>query len=86
MSLEEELLYKLEDGIATVCLNRPHRKNALSTNLVNMMADMWEKVDNDDDVKVIVLTSTDCGVFCAGMDLKEAAEIKKTTGDDVLSN
>lgn len=85
MSLEEELLYKLEDGIATVCLNRPHRKNALSTNLVNMMADMWEKVDSDDNVKVIVLTSTDCGVFCAGMDLKEASEIKKTTGDDVLS-
>ncbi len=81
----EELIYKVEEGVATVSLNRPHRKNALSISLVNKLADSWDAIDKDDAVKVVVLTSTDCGVFCAGMDLKEAAEIKKTTGDDVLS-
>ncbi|MDX2425357.1 MAG: enoyl-CoA hydratase-related protein [Cycloclasticus sp.] len=85
MNSNDELIYTLDDGIATICLNRPHRKNALSISLVNKLADAWEQADTNDEVKVIVLTSTDCGVFCAGMDLKEAAEIKKTTGDDVLS-
>ena len=85
MPNENELIYKVEEGIATVSLNRPHRKNALSTSLVNKLAETWEAIDEDDEVRVAVLTSADCGVFCAGMDLKEAAEIKKETGDDVLS-
>jgi Enoyl-CoA hydratase/carnithine racemase len=72
----DELIYQLEEGVATIKLNRPERKNALSTSLVNKLADAWDEVDTNDAVKVVVLTSADCGVFCAGMDLKEAAEIK----------
>tara|TARA_R110002096_G_scaffold421037_4_gene626504 strand:+ start:2429 stop:3214 length:786 start_codon:yes stop_codon:yes gene_type:complete len=85
MSTNDELIYNVDAGIATVTLNRPHRKNALSTGLVDKLADAWKRIDDDDAVKVVILTSTDCGVFSAGMDLKEAAEIKKTTGKDVLS-
>lgn len=85
MTTSEELIYTLDNGVATVKLNRPERKNALSISLVNKLADIWEEVDTNDDIKVVLLTSTDCGVFCAGMDLKEAAEIKAETGDDVLS-
>ncbi|ORU90827.1 MAG: enoyl-CoA hydratase [Cycloclasticus sp. symbiont of Poecilosclerida sp. M] len=85
MTTNEELIYTLEDGVATVKLNRPERKNALSISLVNKLTEVWQDVDTNDDVKVIVLTSADCGVFCAGMDLKEAAEIKAKTGDDALS-
>ncbi|HIF17410.1 MAG TPA: enoyl-CoA hydratase/isomerase family protein [Cycloclasticus sp.] len=81
----DELIYEVNNGVATICLNRPERKNALSTSLVGKLRDAWEWVDTDDAVKVVVLTSTDCGVFCAGMDLKEAAEIKQQTGEDVLS-
>jgi len=80
-----ELRYQVEAGIATITLNRPQQKNALSTSLINQLADLWTQVDKDEGVKVIVLTSTDCGVFCAGMDLKEAAEIKRHTGKDVLT-
>ncbi|PCI67495.1 MAG: enoyl-CoA hydratase [Piscirickettsiaceae bacterium] len=85
MTNSDELIYKVNDGIATICLNRPERKNALSTSLVGKLRDAWEAVDEDSNVKVVVLTSTDCGVFCAGMDLKEAAEIKQKTGADILS-
>jgi len=81
----EELIYSVNNGIATVTINRPARKNALSTYVVKALAEAWEKFDNDEQVKVAILTSTDCGVFSAGMDLKEAAEIRKTTGVDVLA-
>ena len=85
VSTNQELIYQLDNGVATLTINRPERKNALSTSLLNKLADAWEELDNNEEVKVVVLTSSDCGVFCAGMDLKEAAEIKQSTGDDVLS-
>jgi enoyl-CoA hydratase len=35
---------KIEDGIATVCINRPERKNALSVAATNGLTDAWEKI------------------------------------------
>ena len=78
------LKFKIDNGIATVTLNRPKRKNALSIELSNQLTDIWESIDDNDEVKVIILTSTDCGVFCAGMDLKEAAEIHERGDKDIL--
>lgn len=78
------VLYDLQDGIATITLNRPHRKNALSIATTEQLASLWKTVEEDDAVRVVILTSTDCGVFCAGMDLREAAEIKARDGTDIL--
>jgi enoyl-CoA hydratase/carnithine racemase len=76
---------KIEDGIATVCINRPERKNALSVAATNGLADAWDRIGADDSVRVAILTSADCGVFSAGMDLKEAAQIKRDEGVDILT-
>jgi len=73
------------DGIATVRIDRPERKNALSVAAANGLADAWEQIEADDDVRVAILTSTDCGVFSAGLDLKEAAKIAKNEGVDILT-
>ena len=43
----------------------------------------WERVDKDPDVRVAILTSSDCGTFCAGMDLKETSRVKQETGKDL---
>ncbi len=75
----------IEDGIATVRINRPERKNALSVAATNGLADAWDRIESDDSVRVAILTSADCGVFSAGMDLKEAAQIKRDEGVDILS-
>jgi enoyl-CoA hydratase/carnithine racemase len=79
------LLTEHRDGVLTVTINRPERRNALSVELTNRLHDLWEEVDADDAVRVVVLTSADCGTFCAGMDLKEAAEIRQRDGRDVLT-
>jgi len=75
----------IQDKIATIVIDRPHRKNALSVVAANGLSKAWEQIENDDNIRVTILTSTDCGVFSAGLDLKEAASIKQNEGVDILS-
>ncbi len=77
--------FKVEDGIATVFINRPERKNAISIAVSDGLSEAWQRVDQDDSIRVAVLTSADCGIFSAGMDLKEAAEVKQKEGVDILT-
>ncbi len=75
----------VENGIATVCINRPERKNALSVAAANGLTDAWGQIKADPDIRVAILTSADCGVFSAGLDLKEATQIARDEGVDILS-
>lgn len=82
---DQPIEFEVEDSIATVRINRPERKNALSVAAANGLTDAWERIEADDAIRVVILTSADCGVFCAGLDLKEAAEIAREDGADILS-
>lgn len=68
------------DGVMLITLNRPQRFNAISTALVNGIVEAMTAAENDDDVKVVVLTGAG-KAFCAGVDLKELSN-----GGDVISN
>lgn len=81
----EPVRYAVEDAIATITIDRPERKNALSVEAMNGLTDAWERVEKDAAVRVVILTSADCGVFSAGMDLKQAAEIRARDGADILT-
>lgn len=85
MSEGNELLFEVENGIATVTINRPKQRNAMNIAVSNGLNKLWEEVDNRDDIRVVILTSADCGTFCAGMDLKETARVKEETGEDILT-
>ncbi len=85
MTQADVVLFEVDAQIATVTLNRPERRNALSIAAANRLYDIWEEIDGRDDVRAVILTGADCGTFCAGMDLKEAAEVKATRGVDVLT-
>ncbi|HEY1181433.1 MAG TPA: enoyl-CoA hydratase/isomerase family protein, partial [Rhodocyclaceae bacterium] len=78
------VLYSVQDGIATICIDRPAQRNALSIAICERLLDLWDEVERDDAVRVVILTSADCGVFSAGMDLKEAAQVRAETGKDML--
>jgi methylglutaconyl-CoA hydratase len=56
-------------GVATLTLDSPHNRNALSPQLMAELADALAAVLTDDAVRVVVLASAD-RVFCSGMDLK----------------
>lgn len=82
---EPVLLFDVQDGIATVTINRPQHRNALSIEVGNGLYKIWEKIDLSPEIRVVILTSADCGTFCAGQDLKEAARMKEETGEDILT-
>jgi enoyl-CoA hydratase len=81
----EPVHYSLDHSIAAVTIDRPERKNALSVEAMNALTDIWERVEADVGVRVVILTSSDCGVFSAGLDLKQASEIRARDGVDILS-
>lgn len=81
---EAAVLYAVNSGIASVTINRPERRNAISIAGAERLHKIWGEIDADDSVRVVVLTSADCGTFCAGMDLKEAAEVKREGNSDIL--
>ena len=73
MTDEKAVLYEVQDGIATICLNRPDRMNAMNNALMQGISDAVNKVREDHSVRVVVLTGAGRG-FCAGADLQQAAD------------
>lgn len=71
-------LYDLDAGVATITLNRPKRKNSLSVELVDSLADNLDQAVADADARLILLTNTG-NTFCAGADLKAANPGPNTT-------
>lgn len=70
--MSDELVHStVANGIATITLDSPHNRNALSARLRQQLRDALTAATTDDEVRVIVLDHTG-PVFCAGMDLKES--------------
>lgn len=85
MSKDNPIRYEVDGGIAVVTIDRPERKNALSWQAMEGLTDAWQRAESDAAIRVVILTSADCGVFCAGMDLKQTAEIRAREGVDMIS-
>lgn len=64
----------IEDWIAQVTLNRPEKRNAVSPELAQALAEAVRRSEADDKVRVVILTSSNDHVFCAGADLKAVSE------------
>ena len=64
--------YAVDRAIATVTLDSPENRNALSAALVGELTAQLETAASDPDVRAVVLTHTGT-TFCAGADLKEQA-------------
>ncbi|GAA4048423.1 enoyl-CoA hydratase [Parerythrobacter jejuensis] len=67
----ETVLLDIEDGIATVTLNRPEAMNALSKALRHRLYHVMKQVDGDETVRAVILTGAGERAFTAGLDLKE---------------
>jgi enoyl-CoA hydratase len=65
----EHCLVERDGHVLTVTLNRPEAKNALSGGMMAGMYRAWRMLDEDDDLRVGILTGRG-DVFCAGADLK----------------
>jgi enoyl-CoA hydratase/carnithine racemase len=65
----EAVLYDVSGGIATITINRPDRRNALSWQVMTELRDSFEVAKDDHGVRVVVLTGAGDKAFCAGADL-----------------
>ena len=70
VGIEPLVLVANEDRVATVTLNRPHVRNALSRALIQALWDAVTAAGQDPGIDAVVLTGAD-PAFCAGVDLKE---------------
>jgi enoyl-CoA hydratase len=70
---DELVRYEVDGGIATLTLDSPANRNALSAALVTRLGALLSDVDGDRAVRAAVLTHTG-GTFCAGADMREARD------------
>ena len=68
--MSDRVLATLDGGILTATLNRPEKKNAIDTPMIDALLTLLERADLDAAVRVVALRGAG-GDFCAGMDLNE---------------
>jgi methylglutaconyl-CoA hydratase len=74
--MSEPCVLRADEGpVAVLTLNRPERRNALSRALIAELGDALNRIEVEQGVRSVVLTGAG-PVFCAGMDLKEAAAVE----------
>jgi enoyl-CoA hydratase/carnithine racemase len=73
-----DLEFTVADGIGTILLNRPHRKNAFTMAMIDEWADVLRRARTDDDVRVVVLTGAG-DAFCSGVDLGSYRDSEEQT-------
>jgi len=71
----QHLLFRVEERIAWITLNRPEKLNALSRPLWKELQKALQEADTSDDVSVIALTGTG-RAFCAGDDIGELTRLQ----------
>lgn len=77
----ELLLLDVDPPLATITLNRPDKRNALSDALRRELAAALKEIEADDAISVAILTGAGT-VFCAGFDRSEFTPDPDTFGDD----
>jgi 2-(1,2-epoxy-1,2-dihydrophenyl)acetyl-CoA isomerase len=69
----DELLLDVSDGVATLTMNRPERRNALTPTMLDALGETLARVEASTTVHCVVITGAG-GAFCAGGDVKAMAE------------
>lgn len=79
------LLYEVEDGVATLTLNRPDKRNALNGELVAALKEDLDRAEKDQRVRVVAITGAGKD-FCSGADLAELERIATTSAEENLAD
>lgn len=83
--MSDSLVIRRDDGpVAILTLNRPEKRNALSRALMTELEHQLDRAGRDPKVRSVVLTGAGT-VFCAGMDLKEAARERESAEAEHLA-
>ncbi len=76
----ENILYEIQDGIATITFNRPKALNALNGALLSELEDALETIQGDDAIRAVILTGAGDKAFVAGADISELSTFNALQG------
>lgn len=77
-----EIIYEVENSIATIILNRPEKRNALNDALINSLKSALQKADSDENLCAVIIKGAGKD-FCSGADL---SALQKIAQSGVLEN
>ena len=67
---EADVLYEVEDAIATITLNRPENRNSMTQDVLAGLGGAVQKVRDDKGIRCVIITGRGKS-FCAGADFKD---------------
>ena len=79
------IIYKKEQGVATIILNRPRALNALNAEMIDELLHAVGQAGDDPEVKVLLLTGAG-RAFCFGADISEFRQAHEQPGQSSVGN
>ncbi len=83
---EPHVLYEVKDTVACITINRAKQRNAISVMAVNLFFEYLDKAQEDEAVRVVLITGVGDRAFCAGADLGSPMGGDKAGVKDVFAN
>lgn len=82
MAAEQDLIYRTEENLAWVVVNRPDQRNAFTFEMYDRLYELAEVIDRDDRVRVVIVRGAGGKSFAAGTDIRQFADFN--TREQVL--
>ncbi|GAB2763003.1 enoyl-CoA hydratase/isomerase family protein [Salinimicrobium soli] len=81
----ENILFEENDGIGYITIDRPKKLNALNRATIQELHEAFSEAQEDEDIKVIILTGSGEKAFVAGADISEFADFSKDEGKQLAA-
>ncbi len=82
----ENILTQIENGIATITINRPKKLNALNKATIQELHTAFKTLNEDQNIQVIIVTGSGEKAFIAGADISEFASFNVAQGEELARN
>ncbi len=82
----KNILFKVENGVGLVKINRPDQLNALNNETIEELHQQLEEINHNNNVKVIIIIGEGDKAFVAGADIKEFSNFSKEQGKKLAKN
>lgn len=79
----QNILVTIDDGLAEITINRPKKLNALNKETIAELGEAFTSLDNEKQVKCIIVTGSGEKAFVAGADISEFADFNVTQGQEL---
>ncbi len=82
----KNILLEYADSCAYITINRPKKLNALNKETISELHEVFEEVEKDTNIRVVILTGSGEKAFVAGADISEFADFDASQGAELARN